>query len=191
MYPMHFNIVMPKMLERRSDRMQQEITWIECDGGPHILIERKYLKLWKTAKQEDYEETAQIEEYIGELRFGTGKCLVLSEDIPSSTWLSDNNTSGFIVVINYASENAIHEGLKADILYHEFLKIPEAQFTDTNIIYQVTDEVLYLIAACDFGSGWHYNYCQFDLMPGNYSIKIIEEYILDGSSFRLFLFKKQ
>ncbi len=64
MYPMHFNIVMPKMLERRSDRMQQEITWIECDGGPHILIERKYLKLWKTAKQEDYEETAQIKEYI-------------------------------------------------------------------------------------------------------------------------------
>ncbi len=45
MYPMHFNIVMPKMLERRSERMQQEITWIECDGGPHILIERKYLKL--------------------------------------------------------------------------------------------------------------------------------------------------
>lgn len=44
--------------------MQQEITWIECDGGPHILIECKYLKLWKTAKQEDYEETAQIKEYI-------------------------------------------------------------------------------------------------------------------------------
>jgi len=61
---MHFNIVIPKMLERRSELMQQEITWIECDGGPHILIERKYLKLWKTAKQEDYEETAKIKEYI-------------------------------------------------------------------------------------------------------------------------------
>lgn len=21
--------------------------WIECDGGPHILIENRYLKIWK------------------------------------------------------------------------------------------------------------------------------------------------
>lgn len=53
-YPQCIKALKFKIKERRSDLMQQEITWIECDGGPHILIERKYLKLWKVAKQADF-----------------------------------------------------------------------------------------------------------------------------------------
>ena len=56
----------------------------------------------------------------------------------------------------------------------------------THLIYQVTDEELYLFAACDFGSDWLYHYCKLNLLPGKYSIKMIEEYIFHDSSFRLF-----
>lgn len=175
--------------------MNSEITWIECDGGPHILIESKYLKIWKGETEEEYqkaeeyyEETALIDDYIGELNIGSGKCLVISDDITSSTWLSDNNTGGFLVVVNYISEDYIDEEITFDTLFNEFCKIPEEQFADTNLIYRVTDEELYLFAACDFGSEWLYNYCKLNLLSGDYSIKMIEEYIFDDSSFRLFKF---
>lgn len=121
--------------------MNTEITWVESDGGPHILIEKKYLKLWK----------------------------------------------GFIVVINYISDYFSKE-MTFDTLYNEFNKISDEQFIDTHLIYQVTEEELYLLAACDFGCDWHYNYCKFHLLSGNYKIKIIEEYIFNDSSFRLFKF---
>lgn len=175
--------------------MNNVITWIECDGGPHILIESKYLNIWKAETEEElkksykyYEEAGLIDDYIGELKIGLGKCIVISEDIPSSTWISDNNKSGFIVVINYVSDYYLNEEIKCDTLLNEFNKISDDQFIDTNLIYQVTDEELYLFAACDFGCDWHYNYCKINLLPSKYSIKMIEEYIFNDSSFRLFKF---
>lgn len=175
--------------------MNNEINWIECDGGPHIIIERKYLKIWKGETEEEYnkaieyyEETGSIDDYIGELKIGLGKCLVISEDVPSSAWISDNNTSGFLVVVNYVSEYYINEKIRFDTLLNEFSKIADDQFIDTNLTYQVTDEELYLFAACDFGSGWLYHYSKFNLLPGNYRIKMIEEYLFEDSSFRLFKF---
>lgn len=175
--------------------MNNEINWIECDGGPHILIESKYLKIWKGETEDEYqkakgyyEEAGHIDDYIGELNIGPGKCIVISDDITSSTWLSDNNTSGFLVVVNYISDYYINEEIKFDTLFNEFSKITDNQFVDTNLIYHVTDEELYLIAACDFGNEWLYNYCKLNLLAGDYSIKMIEEYIFDESSFRLFKF---
>ena len=175
--------------------MNNEIDWIECDGGPHILIESKYLKIWKGETDDEYqkameyyEEAGLIDNYIGELTIGSGKCLVISDDITSSTWISDNNTSGFLVVVNYISDYYIDEEIKFDTLLNELSKITDNQFADTNLIYQVTDEELYLFAACDFGNEWLYNYCKLNLLPGDYSIKMIEEYIFGDSSFRLFKF---
>lgn len=83
----------------------------------------------------DNEETGLIDDYIGELNIGLGKCLVISEDIASSTWVSVNNTGGYLVVVNYLSDFYINEGLKCEILYNEFRKIAEDQFVDTGIIY--------------------------------------------------------
>jgi hypothetical protein len=170
--------------ERRVCVLNKKLTWIECDGGPHILIESKYLKIWKAETEEGfkksyehYEEAGLIDDYIGVLKTEFGKCIIISEDICSSTWLSDNHSNGFIVVINYVSDSYQNEELESEILLKEFSKISEDQFIDTHLIYQVTDEELYLFAACDFGSDWLYHYCKLNLLPGKYSIKMIEEYI--------------
>lgn len=186
------------IIERKKKCMNNEITWIECNGGPHLLLESKYLKIWKGETEDElekakeyYEEAGLINDYIGELNIGLGKGIVISEDITSSTWISKDNTGGFLVVINYVNENFFNEGLKQDMLYNEFSKIADDQFVDTNLKYQVTDEELYLFAACDFGKEWLYNYCKLKLLPGDYCIKMIEEYIFDDSSFRVFKFYNQ
>lgn len=177
--------------------MNNKINWVECDGGPHILIEKKFLSVWKGETEEEYqkaeeyyEEAGLIDDYIGLLNIGSGKCIVISDDVTSSTWLSDNNTNGYIVVVNYISDCYIDEEIEFDTLFNEISKIADEQFVDTNLIYHVTDEELYLIAACDFGKEWLYNYCKLNLLAGNYCIKMIEEYIVDESSFRLFKFSR-
>lgn len=177
--------------------MNKEINWIECDGGPHILIERKFLNIWKGKTEDElqkaeecYEAAGLIDDYIGILNIGAGKCIVISDDVASSTWLSDNNTSGFLVVVNYISDYYADEELVFDKLLGELRKIPDDQFVDTDLIYQVTDEELYLMAACDFGQGWLYPYCKLNLLLGNYSIKMMEEYLFEQSSFRLFQFNR-
>ncbi|MDE5823911.1 MAG: immunity 21 family protein [Lachnospiraceae bacterium] len=181
--------------EKLYNNMINEISWIECDGGPHILIESRYLKIWKGETDEEfekskqyYEEAGLIEDYIGELKIGSGKCLIIREEVTVSTWISDNNLSGFLVGVNYVSEEYADEGIKSNALLNELNKIPEEQFVDTNLTFQVRDKDLYLFAACDFGNDWLYNYCKLNLLPGNYRIKMKEEFIFDGSSFMLFKF---
>ncbi|MDE7416003.1 MAG: immunity 21 family protein [Lachnospiraceae bacterium] len=155
--------------EKLYNNMINEISWIECDGGPHILIESRYLKIWKGETDEEfekskqyYEEAGLIEDYIGELKIGSGKCLIIREEVTASTWISDNNLSGFLAGVNYVSEEYADKGIKSNDLY--------------------------LFAACDFGNDWLYNYCKLNLLPGNYHIKMKEEFIFDGSSFMLFKF---
>lgn len=176
--------------------MNNEITWIECDGGPYILIESKYLKIWKGETDEEFERSKQyyeaagyIEDYIGELKIGAGKCLIISGEVTASTWISDTRTSGFLVGVNYVSEDYADEGIVWNELLNELNTIAEGQFIDTNLTYQVADEELYLFAACDFGSEWLYHYCRLNLLPGSYRIKLIEEYIYRGSSFMVFQFR--
>ncbi|MDE7275134.1 MAG: immunity 21 family protein [Lachnospiraceae bacterium] len=178
--------------------MYNELTWIECDGGPYILIESRYLGIWKGESDEAfekakkyYEEIGLMEDYIGKLKIGSGKCLIVSEDAAACAWISDNNTSGFLIGVNYVSEDYADGGIKADALLSQLNKIPEEQFLDINLTYQVADQELYLFAACDFGNDWIYNYDKFNLLPGDYCIKMMEEYIYDGSSLLLFRFSKQ
>ena len=95
-----------------------------------------------------YERAGLIDDYIGELEIGIGKCIIISEDVPLSTWISNSNTNGTIVVANY-----INEEINYDILSTEINKIPDIRYNNTGLIYRVTDYVLYLFPACDFGTG--------------------------------------
>lgn len=174
--------------------MGREIKWIGSDGGPHILIERRFLHIWKGESDEDferarqyYEEAGLIEDYIGELNIGSGKCIIISDDVPVSTWLPDGSTGGVIVVANYIND----DGIDYEILAEEINKIPDALYHDINLTCQVIDQELYLFPACDFGAGWMYEYMKVNLEPGYYIIKLAEEYIFRNSSFRLFKFSRE
>ena len=177
--------------------MSDEVTWIECDGGPHILIDNRYLRIWKGKTDEEfersctyYEEAGLIDGHIGELRIAEGKCLIINEEFTASTWISDNDTSGFFAGVNYVSEKYGNEEIKFSTLLKEFHKIPDERFVDMDLSYQVTDSELYLFAACDFGDDWLYDYCKINLQQGNYRIRMVKEYIFEGSSFILYKFSK-
>ena len=168
------------------------INWIQGDGGPHILIESRYLNIWKGESDEEfekssrfYEEACLIDEYIGELEIGTGKCIIINDDVPVSTWIANGNVGGTLVVGNY-----IGDGMNHDILEREINGILSHEYTDTGLTYQVVSMELYLFPACDFDREWHYDYFKFHLQPGKYRIGIIEEYLVHDSSFRLFQFAK-
>ncbi len=170
--------------------MRNEINWIMCDGGPHILMESKFLEIWKGESDEAYQESVRyyeqacmIDGYIGELNIGPGRCIIIGDDVPSSTWISNGDANGTIVVCNYMDEEITY-----DVLTTEINKIPNCKYDDTGLIYDVSDKELYLFSACDLGAGWIYNYCKFNLVPGNYKIRMIEEYICHNCSFRLFNF---
>ena len=69
--------------------MRNEINWIMCDGGPHILMESKFLKIWKGDSDEAYQESVRyyeqacmVDGYIGELNIGSGKCIIIGDDVP-------------------------------------------------------------------------------------------------------------
>ena len=171
--------------------MNKKINWIEGEGGPHIIIESKFLKIWKGESDEEFERSlcfykkaCSINDYISVLNIGSGKCIIINEDILISTWITDN-TGGILVVGNY-----IGDEMEYDTLSKEINDIPQYEYSDTELVYQVCDQELYLFPACDFDKGWHYNYCKFNLLPGNYIVKMIEEYAVNDSNFRLFKFTK-
>lgn len=61
--------------------------------------------------QKYYEEACLIDEFIGELQIGEGRCIIISEDISRSTWIASDDNCGTLVVLNYTNEEIDEEFL--------------------------------------------------------------------------------
>lgn len=163
-----------------------EIKWVSGDGGPHILMERKYLDLWAEQKETLYEEACQIDDHIGNLQFLDISLIVISEEMTHTTWIAGEEGGGGIVIgLNYMDEEFDEE-----ILIENVRKISNDDYSETGVEYKVFDDELYLFPACDVKVGGYYNYNKVYLLPGIYKVKIIEEYILHNASFILYKFIK-
>lgn len=163
-----------------------EIKWVFGDGGPHILMERKYLNLWIVQKEALYEKACQIDDYIGNLQLPDISFIVISEEMTHTVWIADEEERGGIIVgLNYMDEEFDEE-----ILIKNIRKISNDEYSETGVEYKVFDDELYLFPACDIEVGGYYNYNKVNLNPGIYKVKIIEEYILYNASFILYKFIK-
>ena len=152
-----------------------EIKWVSGDGGPHILMERKYLDLWAEQKETLYEKACQIDDYIGNLQLLDISLIVISEE----------GKGGIVIGLNYMDEEFDEE-----ILIENVRKISNDDYSETGVEYKVFDDELYLFPACDVKVGGYYNYNKVHLIPGIYKVKIIEKYILYNASFILYKFIK-
>lgn len=56
-----------------------EIKWISGDGGPHILMERRYLDLWTDQREVLYEKACQIDDHIGNLQLPDISLIVICD----------------------------------------------------------------------------------------------------------------
>ena len=148
-----------------------EIKWVSGDGGPHILMERKYLDFWADQKGTLYKKVGQIDDYIGNLRLLDISLIVISEE----------GKGGIVIGLNYMDEEILIENVR---------KISNDDYSETGVEYKVFDDELYLFPACDVKIGAYYNYNKVHLLPRIYKVKIIEEYILHNASFILYKFIK-
>ncbi len=167
-----------------------ERVWVWGTGGPHLLMEKRLIGLWEadagTEERGLYHKTEEVDgAYITEMALGDGSCIVISEEGPS-TWVSNENGDGGILVVSIYVE----EGIDEERFLESLGKIPDDRYSETGIGYRVFDDRSYLFPACDLKPGYSEPYYQVDLIPGVYQIKMIEEYGSDDGSFILFKFTR-
>ena len=157
-----------------------ERIWVWGTGGPHILMENRYIDLWEadayTEEQPLYYKTSKVDgEYIVKMSLGDGDCIVIGEE-GFSTWVSCENGDGGILVISICEE----EGFDENRFVETIRNIPDNEYNETGIEYIIFDSELYLFPACGFRPGGSELYNEIHLIPGKYKIKIIEAYEFDG-----------
>jgi len=90
-----------------------DLTWVESEGGPLIVVEESLRNLWGGYANSDYESACEVEDYAGLVSFGetpdSGLALVIG-DIPAPTafmeefcsivqWISASSDARFIEVV--------------------------------------------------------------------------------------------
>jgi len=183
------------------------IQWIECDGGPHLFVEKRLVEYWmgsnilsddgnvitdklRFGKQgdivTDYDRACDIEDYIGIISIGNGHGLVISEDVPRSTWISsEDGNGGFLVVLNYIGEDT-----EDSLIIEKIRTADDSLFESTNLQFTIQDNHVCLFAACDYGPDWLYEYSESQLKPDTYTIDTIDSYVFDECSFRIHRLRK-
>ncbi len=158
------------------------LNWIECDGGPHIILEKHLVGKWEATNcTSHYDKACEIEDYIGLLPVADGYGIVISEDISKSTWIeAQDKKGGFLVVLNF-----IKEGIDENTIIENIRGIDENLFKPSELQISIKDKNLYLFAACDYGPDWIYGYSEISLKPGNYTINTLERCLFEDCSFRV------
>lgn len=159
--------------------------WVSGDGGPLILMEKKYLTNWEGSDASsngrvveansrwgldvatDYDLACDVEDYLGLIDVGKGKALVLNGDELATTWFSlSENQEGILIRWNYGnSESEVIDFAKS--VLDEVKK-------DENIEFVIEDSKLILFVAAESGNDKIYPRLNFNLSNGTYKISTIE-----------------
>ncbi|GGT30610.1 Imm21 family immunity protein [Streptomyces chromofuscus] len=90
-----------------------DLTWVESEGGPMVVVEASLKHLWGGYTNSDYEEACEVQGFAGLVRFGvpsaTETALVIN-DIPAPTafmgefcaivqWIAASSDSRFVEVV--------------------------------------------------------------------------------------------
>jgi hypothetical protein len=159
--------------------------WVNCDGGPLILIEEKYLSNWEGSEEPsngrvveansrwglematDYDRACDVEDYLGLINVGEGKAVVLGGDEMPTTWLAlTENQEGFLIRWFYGESEFDVVGA-AKSLSDELGKDEDFEFV-------VGNSDLILFAAAESADDKVYHRLKFNLANGNYKISTIE-----------------
>ena len=100
--------------------MGNVLTWVTCDGGPHLLIPEELGALWEGsdapsggrvvnarfrwsadpgALATDYDAACDVNELVGVIPVGAGAALVLGDEVPMSTWVPSTLFAGGLIVV--------------------------------------------------------------------------------------------
>lgn len=157
-----------------------KISWVWGDGGPHLLMEKRYINVWvkDTAIEQErkpslYDKIGELDgDYIGKFILSDGSFIVIKEEMDQTTWISSEGGDGGILV----GSNGIEKNFDETDFIETVKKIPNDVYDETGIQYEVSEGELYLFPACDLEPGYSNPYNKVNLIPGLYKIKIVENY---------------
>lgn len=154
--------------------MESVLSWITCDGGPHLLIPEELGTLWEGtnapsggrvvnarfrwstepgAVATDYDAACDINELVGVISVGAGAALILGDEVPMSTWVpSTLFARGLIVVpMTWARPSMPEQRLLAAVNSAD-----RSAFAQTGLALPPSSGQFILCAACDASPDWIY-----------------------------------
>lgn len=100
--------------------------WISSEGGPLILISRKYLADWTGIEGDDYDRACAIDDYAGVIRVSSSQGLVFGDEPCQTAIYYAENIGVLIVRWQWAeSESSVQRFVKS--LTAEEFKTPEEE----------------------------------------------------------------
>ncbi len=163
------------------------LMWIECDSGPHLVLEKRLVDQWQGPKCPlHYDRAGEIEDYLGVIPVADGYGIIISDDVPRSAWIpGTDGQGGYLVVWNYCAA-----GIEDQVISGKNTTIPDELFTPTNLKISFRDDTVYLFPACDYGPDWAYGYCEIIIKPGTYTMDTVERCDFEDCSFRVHRLRK-
>jgi hypothetical protein len=173
--------------------MNEPLTWVACDGGPHAFIPEPAVPRWggtcppsdgrvvqaafrwsgKTGDPaSDYDAACDIDELVGLLRLDPEtSVLVLGDEVPMSTWIQSPHFAGGIVVVPmcWPSPRCADAELIAVVE-----SVPPKSFQHTGLQLRSSSGRFLLCAACDSAPNWIYPTLEVRLSPGTYRVMSAE-----------------
>lgn len=160
--------------------------WIDCDGGPLLLLPEKHLVAWEGATQPsegriveansrysvgsqatDYDRACDVEDLLGLIDVGEGQGVVFGDEPLSTTWVPSATEDGGMFVRWVYAEN------ETDLM--QFVtNVPGKFFKDTHISISVENTDLILFAACEASNDKIYPRLKVNLPSGRYAFSTAE-----------------
>lgn len=150
---------------------ESPLHWLECGGGPLILLSGEYVSAWSgytradaagapsggtgPIGQTDYERARTVEGDLGSVAVDGGQGLVLSNEPMATAWWAKSPTEGIVVCwMNGEDEAAVIQYLA---------RIEEQIWAPSGITFVVGEHPLYVFDA---------------ILPGGEATEYLAEYLL-------------
>lgn len=180
----------------------QKLSWVTCDGGPHLLVPEELGALWEGtnapssgrvvnarfrssrepgAVATDYDAACDINELVGVIPVGPGAALVLGDEVPMSTWVPSTLFVGGLIVVPMTWPR--HD-MPEQQLFAAIKSVERPAFTQTGLMLPPSSGQFILCAACDAGPDRIYPTMRVRI-PGILYQVLSAEVQIEGFSLRL------
>jgi hypothetical protein len=142
------------------------LNWLECSGGPFILMEKSLLKYWGGYDEEgepnDYDRACEINEYLGIVNVHDGVALIVNTESMQIA-INPSIKTNEIMFISWVYANN-----EQDII-NSLKEIPEYIWDNINIKIQIINGDLVLFESVNPGNDVE-EYFNILLEKGNYCV---------------------
>lgn len=151
-----------------------DLSWVTCDGGPHILIPEDCEAFWEGssapskgrvvhaqfrwnadpgAVATDYDAACDINDLVGVIAVGASAAVVSGDEVPMSAWVPSALFAGGLLVVpmTWPEADALDERLVAATN-----SAARSEFSPTGLLLPPSSGKFILCAACDSGPNWIY-----------------------------------